>query len=318
MSRYLIQRLIMTLPVLFLVTLMVFSLIHLTPGDPALVILGQEASPEALKNLRHKLGLNKPLYIQYAEWIGNILRGNLGESVRDNRSVMGTILKKIPITIEMAVLGILISITISIPAGIIAAVKKGTKFDYSSTLIALGGISMPSFWVGILLIYLFAVKLDLLPPSGYVPFIENPIQNLKMMILPAVSLGIRMAAVTMRMMRSNLLEVLKEDYIRTATAKGLPERVVIIKHAVRNSLISVITVVGLQLSAFLGGAVITETIFAVPGFGRLVVQSIFNRDFPMIQGSILFMALMVILVNLLVDLIYSFVDPRIKVGGDSR
>ncbi|MGM0410823.1 MAG: nickel ABC transporter permease [Bacillota bacterium] len=318
MSRYIFQRIFMMIPVLILVTILIFSLIHLTPGDPALLILGQEASPEALSNLRTKLGLNQPLPVQYFNWIGDVLKGDLGESVRDNRSVSKTIFKKLPATMELAVLGILISIIISIPAGIISAVKKGSIFDYSSTLVALGGISMPSFWVGILLVYLFAVKLDILPPSGYVSPFEDLGRNLKLMILPSVSLGIRMAAVTMRMMRSSLLEVLQKDYIKTAKAKGLAKKVVIIKHGVRNSLISVLTVVGLQLSAFLGGAVITETIFSIPGFGRLVVQSIFNRDFPMLQGSILIMAVMVISVNLIVDIVYTFLDPRISAGGESK
>lgn len=308
----------MMIPVLLLVTILIFSLIHLTPGDPALLILGQEASPEALTNLRAKLGLNRPLPVQYLSWIGDVLKGDLGDSIRDNRSVRKTILRKIPATLELAVLGILISIIIAIPAGIISAVKKESVFDYSSTLVALGGISMPSFWVGILLIYLFAVKFDLLPPSGYISPWEDLGQNIKLMILPSISLGIRMAAVTMRMMRSSLLEVLQKDYIKTAHAKGLAKAIVVLKHAVRNSLISVVTVIGLQLSAFLGGAVITETIFGIPGFGRLVVQSIFNRDFPMLQGSILIMAVMVITVNLFVDIIYTFLDPRINAGGETK
>lgn len=315
MNRYILQRLLMMIPVLFLVTLMVFSLIHLTPGDPALMILGEEASPEALQDLRHKLGLDQPLPIQYLTWISKVLRGDLGKSMRDNSNIGQIILQKLPITIELAILGMLISIVIAIPTGIFAAVKKGTIFDYTSTLVALGGVSMPSFWVGIILVYLFAVKLGILPPSGYVPLWEDPLENLKLMILPAFSLGIRMAAVTMRMMRSNLLETLKADYVRTASAKGLAKPVVILKHAVRNSLISVSTVIGLQLATFLGGAVITENIFAIPGFGRLIVQSIFNRDFPLIQGSILVMALLVMVVNLLVDLSYSVLDPRIKTGG---
>lgn len=315
MNRYILQRLLMMIPVLFLVTLMVFSLIHLTPGDPALMILGEEASPEALQDLRHKLGLDQPLSIQYLTWISKVLRGDLGKSMRDNSNIGQIIWQKLPITIELAILGMLISIVIAIPTGIFAAVKKGTIFDYTSTLVALGGVSMPSFWVGIILVYLFAVKLGVLPPSGYVPLWEDPLENLKFMILPAFSLGIRMAAVTMRMMRSNLLETLKADYVRTAAAKGLAKPVVILKHAVRNSLISVSTVIGLQLATFLGGAVITENIFAIPGFGRLIVQSIFNRDFPLIQGSILVMALLVMVVNLLVDLSYSVLDPRIKTGG---
>ncbi|MGM0602682.1 MAG: ABC transporter permease [Bacillota bacterium] len=315
MTRYLIQRLIMMIPVLLLVTVLIFSLIHLTPGDPALMMLGQEASPEALEALRSRMGLDRPLVVQYFSWLKNVAKGDLGTSIRDNRSVAEAIFKKIPITLELALLGILISILIAIPAGIISAVKKGTLFDYSGTLIALGGISMPSFWVGILLIYIFSVQFKILPPSGYVSPFEDLSQNLKLMILPSLSLGIRMAAVTMRMMRSSLLNVLQSDYVRTASAKGLPKFVVIVKHAVRNSLISVVTVIGLQLSAFLGGAVITEQIFAIPGFGRLVVQSIFNRDFPMLQGSILIMAVMVIFVNLAVDITYSFLDPRISIGG---
>lgn len=318
MSRYIIQRLLMMVPVLFLVTLMVFSLIHLTPGDPALMILGEEASPQALQNLRQKLGLDQPLLVQYLTWVSKIFRGDLGKSMRDNSDIGQVILQKLPITIELALLGMLISILIAIPTGIIAAVKKGTIFDYASTLVALGGVSMPSFWVGILLVYIFAVKLGIFPPSGYVPFLEDPVQNLKLMILPAFSLGIRMAAVTMRMMRSNLLETLKADYVRTASAKGLAKPVVIVKHAVRNSLISVTTVIGLQLAAFFGGAVITENIFAIPGFGRLIVQAIFNRDFPLIQGTILVMAFLVMIVNLLVDLSYSLLDPRIQTGGGSR
>lgn len=318
MLYYIARRLSLMIFILFLVSVIVFSLINILPGDPALLILGQEATPDALANLRQSMGLNDPLYLQYLHWLGGVLQGNLGYSVADHTPVMTILMSKIPVTIELTILSFVVALAIAIPAGIISAVYKGTPVDYLTTVFALSGVSIPAFWLGILLIYLFSVTLGWLPPSGYVPFFQAPLQSLVLMILPAISLGIRLSAQLTRMLRSSLLEVMQADYIRTGFAKGLLERAVVFKHALRNAMLPVITVGGLELSSFLGGAVITETIFSVPGIGQLIVNAILTRDFPVVQGAILFMAFAVVCVNFLVDITYSLLDPRIGLGGTAK
>lgn len=312
MSRYLLRRLLLTIPVLFFVSLIVFSLINLIPGDPARIMLGEEASKEAYEALRKQMGLDRPVYVRYAIWLSHVARGDLGRSVRDGRPVLDTLLLKLPVTIELATTSLLVAWLIAIPAGALAAWKQRTALDYAATTVALAGISIPNFWLGIMLIYLLAVNLRLLPPSGYVePWIDLG-RNLRLMVMPSIVLGTALAALVMRLLRSSMIEVLSTDYVRTAHAKGLSDRMVIIKHGMKNAMIPVVTVMGLQLSGLLGGAIITETIFSVPGLGRLAVESILTRDYPMVQGVVLFAALAVVATNLVVDTAYAFLDPRIR------
>lgn len=309
-----IRRLLLAVPVVLLVTIMVFSLMHMLPGDPATVILGQEATPEAVEALREELGLNKPIVIQYVEWLGGVLQGNLGRSLVDHSPVSDLIMQRLPTTIELTIGTFIVAIVIAIPAGILSATRPGSWVDYSSTMFALGGMSIPHFWLGMMFIVLFAVNLGWLPASGYVPFAEDPMANLAAMIMPMVATGLREAAVLMRMMRSSLLEVMHADYIRTAYSKGLKEWVVIIRHALKNAMVPVVTTSGLIIAGLLGGLVITESIFSIPGFGKLIVESIYNRDFVTVQGAILVSALLVVIINLVVDILYVIIDPRIKAG----
>jgi peptide/nickel transport system permease protein len=312
MFRFVVRRLVLSIPILLLVSIMVFGLIHLIPGDPARVILGQEATPEAVAELRHELGLDQPLVIQYLTWLGNVLRGDLGKSLADGTPVIDQIKQRLPVTLELTIGTFIVALLIALPAGILSATRRGTIVDYSSTLIALGGLSIPSFWLAIMFIILFAVRLHWFPASGYVPFTEDPRANLSAMILPMVATGIREAAALTRMLRSGMLEVLNADYVRTARSKGLNDRLVVIRHAFRNALVPVVTSAGLLLAGLIGGLVITETIFAIPGFGRLIVDAIYQRDFVTVQGAVLVSALLVVVINLGVDLIYALIDPRIR------
>ena len=318
MVSFVLRRFGLMIVILFIVSVIIFSLVNVLPGDPALLKLGQEASPEAVEKLREEMGLNDPLYMQYIHWVTNVLQGDLGNSYVDNTAVTKILMQKIPVTLELTILSFLVAILIALPAGIISASRKGTLWDYSGTLFALSGVSVPPFFLGILLIFIFSIGLGWFPPSGYQPFFENPLNSLMLMILPAITVGIRLSAELTRMLRSSLLEVLQSDYIRTGYAKGLREKGVIFRHALRNALIPVITVSGLQVGSFLGGAVITETIFAVPGLGQLVVNSILTRDFPVVQGAVMFMAFAVVFINFTVDLLYSFLDPRIKLSGGAK
>jgi peptide/nickel transport system permease protein len=314
MFRFIVRRLVLSIPILLLVSIMVFGLIHLIPGDPATVILGQEATPEAAAALRHELGLDQPLLIQYVTWVSHVLRGDLGRSLIDHTPVIDQIKQRLPVTLELTIGTFIIALLIAIPAGVLSATQRGSVADYAGTLLALGGLSIPSFWLAIMFILLFAVKLHWLPASGYVPFAENPRANLAAMIMPMLATGIRESAALTRMLRSSLLEVLGGDYVRTARAKGLGEWLVIMRHALRNALVPVVTVAGLLLAGLIGGLVITETIFAIPGFGRLIVEAIYQRDFVTVQGAILVSALMVVGINLIVDLIYALIDPQIRLA----
>ncbi|MDI3298578.1 MAG: ABC transporter permease [Bacillota bacterium] len=308
----LLRRVMLAIPVLFLVSIMVFSLIHLIPGDPGRTILGPEATPEAVRAFDHRLGLDRPLPEQYLRWLLQVLHGDLGRSLVDGTPVSLLIAQRLPPTAELAVGALLLAILLAVPAGILGATRQGTWSDAAGTFLSLAGLSLPQFWLGLLLILYFAVRLHWLPASGYVPFLEEPLQNLKTMLLPIVVTGLRETAVTMRMMRSSLLDVLGQDYVRTARAKGLTPSAVVLRHAARNALIPVLTTSGLQLAGLLGGLVITETIFVIPGFGRLIVDSILNRDFVTLQGAVLVSALLVIAVNFLVDVLYTVLDPRIQ------
>ncbi|GAC1540687.1 MAG: ABC transporter permease [Herpetosiphon sp.] len=293
---------------------MVFSLIHLIPGDPVSVILGLEATPEAKLALSHELGLDQPLLNQYGSWLWKVLHGNLGKSLTDRAPVAHEILQRLPVTVELALGSFLVALLIALPAGILSATRRGGAVDYSSTLFALGGMSIPSFWLAMLFIILFAVRLGVLPASGYVPFSTSPRANLTAMLMPVVATGLRESAVLMRMLRSSMLEVLSSDYVRTARGKGLSSTVVVMRHAFRNALVPLVTSSGLLLAGLLGGLVITETIFSIPGFGRLIVDSIYRRDFVTVQGAILVSALLVVVVNLLVDVLLALLDPRVKLG----
>ena len=312
--KFLVRRLLLTIPILFLVSVLTFSLIHLIPGDPARVILGQEATPEAYESLRTELSLDKPIVVQYFTWVGNVVTGDLGLSITDRVPVTELISQRLPATIELTIGTFLVALLIAFPAGILAAVRRGTIVDYTSTFVALGGMSIPSFWLAMMAIIYFSVELGWLPASGYVPFSENPAQNLIAMILPCLATGLRESAVLMRMLRSSLLEVVNMDFVRTAKAKGLNEVKTILGHVLRNAMIPVVTTSGLMIAGLLGGLVITESIFSIPGFGRLIVESVFKRDYVTVQGAILVSAVLVVVVNLVVDLLYAVIDPRIKAG----
>jgi peptide/nickel transport system permease protein len=314
MGKYILSRLISMIPVLILVSLVVFFIVHLTPGDPALVMLGEERNPETLAAMRHELGLDLPIPVQYGIWFGNVLRGDLGHSIRNHQPVLEAIIQRLPTTIELTLFALLISLGIAIPTGIISATRRGSGSDLVATTLALLGVSMPSFFLAILLIFAFSLYLRWLPPIGFTPILEDPVANLKGMILPSITLGTATAAIVARLTRSSLLEVLNQEYVRTARAKGLSERTVIWGHALKNAMIPVLTIVGLQVGALLGGAVITETIFVLPGVGRLAVDSIFSRDFPILQGVVLFISLVYLFANLAVDVLYAFLDPRIHYG----
>ncbi|MGG3467529.1 ABC transporter permease [Neobacillus pocheonensis] len=312
--KFLVRRLLLTIPILFLVSVLTFSLIHLIPGDPARVILGQEATPEAYQSLRAELGLDKPIVVQYFTWVGHVLTGNLGISIMDRVPVTELISQRLPATVELTIGTFVVALLIAFPAGILAAVRRGTALDYTSTFVALGGMSIPSFWLAMMAIIYFSVHLGWLPASGYVSIAQNPVQNLMAMILPCLATGLRESAVLMRMLRSSLLEVVNMDFVRTAKAKGLNEVKTILGHVLRNAMIPVVTTSGLMIAGLLGGLVITESIFSIPGFGRLIVESVFKRDYVTVQGAILVSAVLVVGVNLVVDLLYAVIDPRIKAG----
>lgn len=307
-----IRRLLSTLPTLFVVTLIVFAIVRVLPGNPARLLLGEEATPQLVAELTHQMGLDRPLPVQYATWLLGVVQGDFGRSIKDNMSVSKLILEKLPTTLELALLATLVSTLIALPAGIVTAAKRGGFTDGLITVLALSGVSLPNFFLGILLIFLFSIQLNWIPPSGYVTPLENPLENLRLMLLPAITLGLGTAGALTRFLRGSMLEVLGQDYVRTARAKGVMGRIVLYRHALRNALIPVVTIFGLQLGGLLGGAVITEQIFSIPGFGRLIVDAVFTRDFPVVQGIVLVSAMAIFLVSFLVDLIYAAVDPRIR------
>src|ERR671936_2071089 len=314
MGGFLLRKAGAALVVLFLSSIVVFAGIRALPGDAATALGGEERDAKVIAQIRHKYGLDRPLPMQYVHWVGLALRGDLGSDSRE-LSVSRTIVERIPMTLELAGLSVLIAALIGIPAGVIAAVRRGKPADYVATSVALVGLSVPHFWLGIVMIIYFAVKLHWLPAGGYVPFSEHPLQNLEHMLMPAVVLGTGLSAVLMRQMRSSMLGALGADYVRTARAKGLSEWSVIGKHALRNSLITVTTVIGLQLGALISGAVITEQIFVIPGFGRLTIDAVNQRDYTLLQGVVLVAAAGYVVVNLAVDLLYSLLNPRIRVAG---
>ena len=304
MAAFLLRRLVLTIPVVWLVVTLVFGLIHIVPGDPVAQMLGEGAPQPEIQRLRHDLGLDRPILDQYKAYVVGLLKGDLGVSFRNQEPVAQSIALRYPATIELTIAAIVVSLVLAIPAGVIGAVKRGTLVDKAIGVFSLFGVSLPNFALGPLLILLFSIVLGILPVSG-----RGGISHL---ILPAVTMGGALAAITTRIVRSSMLEEIHQDYIRTARAKGLPERVVLFRHALRNGLLPVITILGLQTGALLAGAIITETVFAWPGLGRLTVQAIGARDYPLLQGCILTISLSYIFINLLTDAIYSFVDPRIR------
>ncbi|MBF9234428.1 ABC transporter permease [Microvirga alba] len=312
MLRYIARRLLIAIPTIILVSVLVFTLQQLLPGDPVLTMAGEERDPQVLAFLREKYRLNDPIPVQYFVWVGQVLQGNLGISLRTDIPVLKLILTKLPVTIELAIFAMIVALAIGIPAGIISAVKKGTAVDYATNVVALSGLSIPNFWLGILLIMLVSVQWQLLPASGFVPPSEDLWLNIKTMIMPAIVLGTGLAASLMRHTRSAMLGVLRSDYIRTARAKGLLGHVVIWKHALRNALMPIITLSTLLFGELLAGAVLTEQIFTIPGFGKLVVDAVFNRDYAVVQGVVLCTAVGFIFMNLLADILYVLVNPRLR------
>src|SRR5713226_795307 len=312
MTTFLLRRIALILPTLFFVSVLIFGLQQLLPGDPALALAGEDQDPAVIAYLHQKYHLDQPLPVRYALWVEGVLQGDLGESIRIKRPVLDLIREKLPVTGELALLALVIALAIGVPAGIIAAAKHDTALDYGVTMAALWGLSIPNFWLGILLILLFSVEWGLLPASGFVSPAESLTRNLATLIMPAFVLGNAIAAVMMRHTRSAMLEVLNSDYIRTARAKGLSESRVVLHHALRNALVPVITLGALDFGALLSGAVLTEQVFTIPGFGKLIVDAVFNRDYAVVQGVVLCTAFAYILLNLLADIAYVLVNPRLR------
>ncbi len=312
MLSFLARRVLIALPTIFLISVFVFGLQQLLPGDPVLVMAGEERDPDVIEALREKYRLNDPIPVQYLAWAGNALQGDLGISLRTNQPVLELIGEKLPVTIQLATMALIIAIVIGIPAGVISAYKKGTWVDWIANLVALSGLSVPNFWLGIMLILLVSVKLGWLPASGYQPLLEDPLQSIRTMLMPAFVLGTAIAATLMRHTRSAMLSVLRSDYVRTARAKGLREKTVLVKHALRNALVPVVTVTTLLFGELLAGAVLTEQIFTIPGFGKLVVDAVFNRDYAVVQGIVLCTGIAFIFMNILADAAYRVLNPRMR------
>ncbi|WP_332683873.1 ABC transporter permease [Bosea sp. (in: a-proteobacteria)] len=306
------RRVLIAIPTLFLVSLFVFALQRALPGDPFLVIAGEERDPEVIARLREIYRMDDPIVVQFFAWLGQVVQGDFGRSLRTGEPVLNLILQKLPVTIQLATASIIIAIGIGIPAGILAARRKGTFVDYSTSALALSGLSIPNFWLGIMLILLFSVELKLLPPSGYESIFVHPVAAIERLIMPAFVLGGGLAAFIMRHTRSAMLEVLRSDYIRTARAKGLDERKVVNKHALANALVPIITLSTLLFGELLAGAVLTEQIFTIPGFGKLIVDAVFNRDYGVVQGVVLCTAIGFIFMNLIADVLYVLVNPRLR------
>jgi len=312
MLAYVLRRVLLAVPVMFVVAAGVFLLLYLTPGDPVAVILGPDASPQQAQELRQRLGLDRPVPVQILRWFGRLLHGDLGQSIYLNRPVTQTLLERAEPTLMLTLLATLFAILVGLPIGIISATRAGGWADLGAMLVALGGISMPSFWVGLNLIFVFAVTLGALPVAGYQPLSKGLWENLRYLILPAVTLGFAQAALLARMSRSLMLDVLREDYVRTARSKGVGERTVVLYHALRNVMVPLVTVMGLTFAILMGGAVITEQVFNIPGIGRLLVQSVLRRDYPVVQGIVLVIAFNYVVINLCVDILYGLFDPRVR------
>lgn len=310
--RKILDAVLQLVPTVLVVSLIAFLLTDLLPGDAALARLGLDATQEQLDDLRDQMGLNDPLPLRYLHWLANAARGDLGQSFRSGEPVADMLARRIPVTLQLAIFGTGLALLIGVPLGIVAAVRRNTWLDGAINIIALAGMAVPFFWLGLLLIMLVSLKLEWVPPSGYVAFAEDPAQNLRLMALPSVTIAIAFAATLMRQTRASMLEVLGADYVRTARAKGTAPVRVILHHALRNALVPIITVLGLQMGTLLGGAIVTETVFGLPGLGRMMIDGIFRRDFPVVQGALITIVVAVVLTNLVTDLLYRFANPRIR------
>jgi peptide/nickel transport system permease protein len=312
-NSHLAKRVAQIIPTLLLVSVLVFGLQQLMPGDPALVLAGEErGDPQVLAQIRNELWLDRPLPVQYVHWMGNVLHGNLGYSWRIRQPVLQLVFEKLPVTLQLGTMAFLIAVFIGVPTGIIAAVQRNKFWDYVANAVGLAGLSTPTFWLGIMLILLVSVQLGWLPPSGYVPLTEDWRQSLATTIMPAFVLGNAIAAILMRHTRSAMLTALDQDYVRTARAKGLIEFIVVVRHALRNALIPVVTLGALELGTLFSGAVLTEQVFSIPGFGKMIVDAVFNRDYPVVQGVVLVTATLYVLLNLLADVLYVVINPRLR------
>jgi peptide/nickel transport system permease protein len=314
-ARVLIGRLALSVPTLLGMSVLVFLIIRLVPGDPVLAVLGLNATPALVARLREDLGLNDPIYVQYLNWLTDLFRGDFGLDYRSNESIGQLLLDRLPVTLELTAMALLLSIVFAIPIGVLAAVRRGRAADKASQGISLVGISVPDFWLGIMLILVFSLGLGVLPSSGYVPLTDDPVENLRHMILPAVTLAAGLAAVLIRITRAAMLDVLHEDHIRFTRAKGVTQRAVVFKHALRNASVPIVTVVGLQAGYLLGGAIVIEQVFALPGVGRLVLDSVLQRNYPVVQASVLVVGLMFVLTNVAADLLYSVLNPKLRTAG---
>jgi peptide/nickel transport system permease protein len=317
-ATYVAHRLLLMVPVALLVTVIVFLLVHLSPGDPVLVYAGEERDPVVIEQVRKSLGLDQPLPVQYVAWLGRAVQGDLGRSIRTHQPVLEAIVERLPKTLELGGAAVLISVTIALVVGTLSAVKRNSAMDLLATGFTLAGVSLPNFFLGLALILLFSLVIRIFPPGGFMNFSESPSGNLVRLVLPAITLSAASLAVNVRQVRSSLLDVLNQDYIRTARAKGLRENTVVLKHALRNAMIPVVTLIGLQVGAIIEGAIITETIYFWPGVGKLAVDSISGRDYPVVQAIVLMSALSFMVSTLLVDLMYAWLDPRIQYGGGRR
>jgi len=314
MYTYIARRLILTIFILFSLSIVLFVSMHAIPGDIVEVMLGMEATPESVAALKKAFGLDKPIYVQYLKWLSKVVQGNLGDSLRTGRPVLGEVLYRLPLTLQLTLYAMIISLFIAVPMGIASAVKQNSWFDHILRPISIVGLSVPTFWWGILFIILISYYIPSFYSGGYISIFKDFWSNFKAIFPPALALGIAMAAVVTRFMRSSLIEVLQEDYITTARAKGMTELLVVGKHGLRNSMINVLTMVGLQTAQLLGGAVLIETVFSLPGVGRLALDAVLQRDYPMVQGSILMISFLFVVVNLVVDLFYGLLDPRIRIS----
>ena len=317
MTTYILRRLLLMIPVALLVTVGIFVIIRIAPGDPVLTYAGEDKDPATIAAVRAELGLDQPLPIQYAAWLSRAVQGDLGRSFQTRQRVIEAIGERIPVTLELGLAAILISVSVALVVGILSAVKRNSALDLLTTSVTLAGVSFPNFYLGLLLILLFAyiVPGHIFPPGGFVPFSKDPAENLRYLVLPAITVATASLAVNLRQVRSSLLDVFGQDYVRTARAKGLHERAVVTRHALKNALIPVVTIIGIQIGAIIEGAIITETIFFIPGIGRLAVQAIPSQDYPIVQGVVLVSALSFMLSTLAVDILYAFIDPRISFGG---
>ena len=311
MHRYIIRRVLETIPTLFILSIVVFLMVHMAPGDPASIMLGSYASKAEIEAFREEMGFNRPLHLQYVLWLGRAVQGNLGKSINSNLPVRKLIIERMPVTLSLAVLAVLISVLIALPLGVIAGIKQNTSYDQFAMSFSLLGLSIPDFVAGLLLALLFSVELGWLPSMGYRPLTEGLVPWLRHLIMPSFALGFLMTAVTARMTRSSVIDVLRQDYVVTARAKGLRESTVINRHVLKNAMIPIVTVIGINLGAVFRGAVVIETLFSLPGIGRLMITGIQYRDYPVIQGVFLVIVVAYIVINLLVDLLYAWLDPRI-------